>query len=75
MTEAACAIGVFALLPTGAPVWLLVACVAAMNVVAWTGYAGMRAEVAAVAGRSLTWYGPRGASRRSEWLRSLLAEG
>ncbi len=42
-----------------APVWVLASCVAAMNVVAFTGYAGMRAEVAAVrpGATALTWYG------------------
>lgn len=50
---------VFLLLFTGAPVWSLAVCVAAMNVVAWTGYAGMRAEVSAVSAGAggLTWYG------------------
>jgi hypothetical protein len=52
-------VGVFALLFSEAPVWLLALCVSAMNVTAWTGYAGMRAEVAAVSRGSaaLTWYG------------------
>ncbi len=57
--EAALRLGVFALLATGASVWLLCACIAVMNVLAWTGYAGMRAEVAAVTtgAGGLTWYG------------------
>ena len=57
--EAVLRFGVIALLASGAPVWLLAACVAAMNVVAWTGYAGMRAEVAAVSdgASGITWYG------------------
>jgi hypothetical protein len=50
---------VFGLLALGAPVAVLAVAVTAMNVVAWTGYAGMRAEVAAVSAgaRALTWYG------------------
>lgn len=57
--EAVLRVAVFALLMGGAPVWLLGVCVAAMNVVAWTGYAGMRAEVAAVSdgAAGITWYG------------------
>jgi hypothetical protein len=57
--EAALRVGVFLLLFGGAPVWLLALCVSAMNVTAWTGYAGMRAEVAATSSGSaaLTWYG------------------
>src|SRR4051794_19688933 len=57
--EAVLRASVIALLAGGAPVWLLAACVTAMNVVAWTGYAGMRAEVAAVSSGAggLTWYG------------------
>lgn len=52
-------IGVFALLIGNAPLTVLAVCVTAMNVTAWTGYAGMRAEVAAAhpAGSALTWYG------------------
>lgn len=44
---------------SGAPVPLLALCIAAMNVTAWTGYAGMRAEVASVrpGAAALTWYG------------------
>lgn len=45
--EAILRAGSFALLIAGAPVALLAIVVAAMNVVAWTGYAGMLAEVAA----------------------------
>ncbi len=43
---------------SGVPVPLLAAAVAAMNVLTWTGYAGMRAEVAAVTTGStgLAWY-------------------
>lgn len=52
-------VAVFALLIAGAPIVAIVLCVSIMNVTAWTGYAGMRAEVAAVSpGTSaLTWYG------------------
>ncbi len=57
--EALLRIAVFALLATSAPLLLIVVCVSLMNVTAWTGYAGMRAEVDAVSpGTSaLTWYG------------------
>jgi hypothetical protein len=46
-TEAGLRIGTFVLLLAGAPLAVVAAAVAASNVVAWTGYAGMRAEVAA----------------------------
>src|SRR4029450_5286026 len=41
-----------------APLAVVAAAVAASNVVAWTGYAGMRAEVAATdpRGAAMTWY-------------------
>jgi hypothetical protein len=57
--EAVLRVGVFVLLMVHAPVLLLAVCVTGMNVTAWTGYAGMRAEVAAVSPGSvaLTWYG------------------
>jgi hypothetical protein len=57
-TEAALRVGTFALLLAGAPLPQVVAAVAASNVVAWTGYAGMRAEVAAAdpRGAAMTWY-------------------
>lgn len=57
--EAVLRVSVLALLAGGAPMWLLAVAVTAMNVVAWTGYAGMRAEVAAVSGGAagITWYG------------------
>jgi hypothetical protein len=57
--EALLRMAVFALLTTSAPLLLIVVGVALMNVTAWTGYAGMRAEVDAVSpGTSaLTWYG------------------
>jgi hypothetical protein len=46
VTEAGLRVGTFALLLSGAPLPAVAAAVAASNVVAWTGYAGMRAEVA-----------------------------
>jgi hypothetical protein len=54
VTEAVLRVGTFALLLGGAPLVV----VAASNVVAWTGYAGMRAEVAAAdpRGVAMTWY-------------------
>jgi len=57
--EAVLRLAVFFLLFGHAPLWMLALCVAAMNVTAWTGYAGMRAEVAAASTGSvaLTWYG------------------
>jgi MFS family permease len=57
--EALLRVAVFALLATGAPLPVLVVSVGLMNVLAWTGYAGMRAEVAAVSPETsaLTWYG------------------
>ena len=58
LTEAALRIGTFALLLAGAPLAAVVVAVAASNVVAWTGYAGMRAEVSAAdpRGSAMTWY-------------------
>ncbi|HJU00020.1 MAG TPA: hypothetical protein VJ966_02295, partial [Actinomycetes bacterium] len=58
VTEAGLRVGTFALLLTGAPLAVVAAAVAASNVVAWTGYAGMRAEVAAAdpRGAAMTWY-------------------
>ena len=52
-------VSVFALLFLDVGVWWLAACVVVMNITAWTGYAGMRAEVAAVAPgpAALTLYG------------------
>ena len=57
--ESVLRVAVFMLLLADAPTLVLACCVCAMNVMAWTGYAGMRAEVAAVSpGTSaLTWYG------------------
>ncbi len=57
--EAAVRVGVFVLLFAHAPVWQLAVCIALLNVLAWTGYAGMRGEVAAVSSgpAALTWYG------------------
>ncbi len=56
--EALLRLSVFAALYLVAPLSVLVVCVVAMNVVAWTGYAGMRAEVAAVStgAAAITWY-------------------
>jgi len=58
VTEAALRVSTFGLLLAGAPLPVVVAAVAASNVVAWTGYAGMRAEVAAAdpRGAAMTWY-------------------
>jgi len=57
--EAVLRLSMFVLLFGHAPLWVLALCVSAMNVTAWTGYAGMRAEVAAASSGSvaLTWYG------------------
>jgi hypothetical protein len=57
-TEAGLRIGTFVLLLAGAPLAAVAVAVAASNVVAWTGYAGMRAEVAAAdpRGAAMTWY-------------------
>jgi hypothetical protein len=49
----------FVLLLIGAPLGVTAAAVAGANLLAWCGFAAMRAEVAAVAGdraRALTWY-------------------
>lgn len=58
VAEAALRIGTFGLLLQGAPIALVAAAVGITNVLAWTGYAGMRAEVAAVDRRAaaMTWY-------------------
>ena len=58
VTEAGLRVGTFALLLAGAPLVAVAVAVAASNVVAWTGYAGMRAEVAAAdrRGSAMTWY-------------------
>ena len=57
-TESVLRVATFALLLAGAPLLLVAVAVAASNVVAWTGYAGMRAEVAATdpRGAAMTWY-------------------
>jgi hypothetical protein len=57
--EAVLRVSVVLLVVQDAPVWILASAVAAMNVVAFTGYAGMRAEVAAArpGATALTWYG------------------
>jgi hypothetical protein len=56
--EAVLRVGTFALLLAGAPLAAVALAVTASNVVAWTGYAGMRAEVAAAdpRGAAMTWY-------------------
>jgi hypothetical protein len=57
-TEAVLRVGTFGLLLAGAPLPVVAVAVTASNVVAWTGYAGMRAEVAAAdpRGAAMTWY-------------------
>ena len=57
-TESVLRVATFALLLARAPLLLVAVAVAASNVVAWTGYAGMRAEVAAAdpRGAAMTWY-------------------
>ncbi len=57
--EAVLRVSVFGLLFLDVGVWPLALCIAAMNITAWTGYAGMRAEVAAIAPgpKAITWYG------------------
>lgn len=57
--EAVLRVSVFALLFADASLVVLCLCITAMNVTAWTGYAGMRAEVDAAAPGpgALTWYG------------------
>ena len=59
VVEALLRLSVFGLLYAHAPLWLFGAAIASMNVVAWTGYAAMRAEVAAVShgAAGITWYG------------------
>jgi hypothetical protein len=56
--EATLRVGTFGLLLAGVPLPLIAVAVVASNVVAWTGYAGMRAEVAAAdpRGSAMTWY-------------------
>ena len=60
VVEGALRAGVFVLLVLDFPVPVIAALVVVSNVVAWTGYAGMRAEIANEAGtgrtRALTWY-------------------
>jgi hypothetical protein len=57
--EAVLRVGVFVLLFLDVGIWWLAACVVAMNITAWTGYAAMRAEVASLAPgpSALTLYG------------------
>ncbi len=52
VVEAALRVAMFLLLLGGAPIGLIAGVVLLTNVVAWTGYAGMRAEVAAVDSRA-----------------------
>jgi hypothetical protein len=56
--EAFLRVATFVLLLAGAPLPQIALAVVASNVVAWTGYAGMRAEVAAAdpRGAAMTWY-------------------
>jgi MFS family permease len=58
VTESVLRVGTFALLLAGTPLVVVAVAVTASNVVAWTGYAGMRAEVAATdpRGAAMTWY-------------------
>jgi hypothetical protein len=58
VTEAVLRVGTFLLLLAGAPLAPVALAVAVSNIVAWTGYAGMRAEVAAAdpRGAAMTWY-------------------
>lgn len=57
--ESVLRVGVFVLLFLDVGIWVLAACVVIMNITAWTGYAAMRAEVAAAAPgpAALTLYG------------------
>jgi hypothetical protein len=59
VAEALLRLALVALVLGGAPVWVFAPAVTALNVVAWTAYAGMRAEVAALGlgGAALTAYG------------------
>lgn len=50
LVECVLRISTFALLVAGAPIALVALLVGITNVAAWTGYAGMRAEIAAAAG-------------------------
>ncbi len=56
--EAALRVASFVLLIEGAPVGIVALCVTAVGMTAWTGYAGMRAEIAAADRRAgaLAWY-------------------
>jgi hypothetical protein len=57
-TEAVLRVGTFGLLLADAPLPGIAVAIVASNVVAWTGYAGMRAEVATAdpRGAAMTWY-------------------
>ena len=61
--EAVLRAGLFALVVSGAPLWAVAGCVAALGTTAWTGYAGMRAEVASVTSGAATWATRRRMSR------------
>jgi hypothetical protein len=56
--EAALRVASFVLLIEGAPVGIVALCITAVGMTAWTGYAGMRAEIAAADRRAgaLAWY-------------------
>lgn len=58
VAEAVLRVATFAAMVAGAPLPLIAAGVVVLYVVSWTGYAGMRAEVAAVDSRAaaMTWY-------------------
>jgi hypothetical protein len=58
LVEAALRVGSFVLLVEGAPRGLVALMVTAMGMTAWTGYAGMRSEIAAADRRAgaLAWY-------------------
>ena len=57
-TEAVLRIALFGFVFSGGPLWALALGAALLSVSAWTGYAGMRAEVAAITSgpAALTWY-------------------
>jgi hypothetical protein len=72
-------LSVLGALVAGAPAWLVAVGIALMNVAAWTGYAGMRAEVSAVdaSPRSMTRYavGIAGVEAAGTALAALLPKG
>lgn len=77
--EAVLRISVLGALVAGMPAWLVAVGIGLMNVAAWTGYAGMRAEVSAVDGsaRSMTRYavGIAGVEAAGTALAALLPKG